>query len=171
VASSMPEGCRAYGTAWTVVKGQQYAFFTEPVLRFAMDCKPENVIDGVSRIVGKESHLWASDPKQTFPQWIELDFGKAVEMNSVRLTFDTDLNTNFPVKPVVPQCVKDYRVEAFDGQAWKEVVSMKDNFLRHRAHGFQTQPVAKLRLTVDAANGDPAARVFEIRAYREAATR
>jgi len=171
VASSMPEGCRAYGTAWTVVKGQQYAFFTEPVLRFAMDCKPENVIDGVSRIVGKESHLWASDPKQTFPQWIELDFGKAVEMNSVRLTFDTDLNTKFPVKPVVPQCVKDYRVEAFDGQAWKEVVSMKDNFLRHRVHGFQTQPVAKLRLTVDAANGDPAARVFEIRAYREAATR
>lgn len=169
VASSMPEGCRAYGATWTVVKGQQYAFFTEPALRFATDCKPENVIDGFSRIVGKTSHLWASDPKQALPQWIELDFGKPVEMNSVRLTFDTDLNTKFPVKPVVPQCAKDYRIEAFDGQVWKEVDAAKGNFLRHRVHGFQTQPVAKLRLTVDATNGDPSARVFEIRAYREPA--
>ncbi len=171
VASSMTEGCRAYGGGerrpWTVMKGQQYAFFTEPALRFATDCKPENVIDGVSRIVGRESHLWASDPKQALPQWIELDFGKTVEMNSVRLTFDTDLNTKFPVKPVVPQCVRDYRIEAFDGQAWQEVAAVKDNFLRHRVHLFPARTASKVRLTVDATNGDPAARVFEIRAYRE----
>ena len=171
VASSMTEGCRAYGGGagrpWTVVKGQQYAFFTEPALRFATDCKPENVIDGVSRIVGKESHLWASDPKQKLPQWLELDFGKTVEMNSVRLTYDTDLNPRFPVKPVVPQCVKDYRVEAFDGKTWQEVVAVQDNFLRHRVHQFPARSASKLRLTVDATNGDPSARVFELRAYRE----
>ena len=153
--------------SWTVVKGQQYAFYTDPALRFATDHQPANVIDGVSRIVGKESHLWASDPHQALPQWIELDFGKAVELNSLRLTFDTDLNTKFPVKPVVPQCVKDYRVEAYDGAAWREVVKEKDNFLRHRVHGFKTLSASKLRLTVDATNGDPSARVFEIRAYRE----
>jgi hypothetical protein len=171
VASSMDEGCRAYGGSdsrpWSVVKGQQYAFFTEPALRFATDQRPENVVDGVSRIVGKESHLWASDPHQPLPQWIELDFGKAVEVNSVRLTFDTDLNTRFPDKPVVTRCVKDYRVEAFDGNVWKEVATVKDNFLRHRVHGFSTRSATKLRLTVDATNGDPSARVFEIRAYRE----
>ena len=171
VASSMTEGCRAYGggdsRTWSVVKGQQYAFFTEPALRFATDHRPENVIDGISRIVGKESHLWASDPQQALPQWIELDFGKAVELNSVRLTFDTDLNTKFPDKPVVTRCVKDYRVEAFDGTVWKEVAAAKDNFLRHRVHGFPTQSATKLRLTVDATNGDPTARVFEIRAYCE----
>jgi len=171
VASSMPEGSRAYGGGggrpWTAVKGQQYAFFTEPSLRFATDCKPENVIDGVSRIVGKESHLWASDPKQTMPQWLELEFGKPVEVNSVRLTFDTDLNTRFPAKPVVPQCVKDYRVEAFDGKAWQEVVAVKGNFLRHRVHHFPARSVSRLRLTVDATNGDPSARVFEVRAYRD----
>ncbi len=171
VDSSMTEGCRAYGgdggKGWNVVKGQQYAFFTEPALRFATDHRPENVTDGVSRIVGKESHLWASDPHQALPQWIELDFGKAVEMNSVRLTFDTDLNTRFPEKPVGPRCVKDYRVEAFDGQTWSEVAAAKDNFLRHRVHHFPTRSASKLRLTVDATNGDPSARVFEIRAYRE----
>ena len=171
VASSMPEGCRAYGGSetrpWTVVNGQQYAFFTEPALRFATDHNPENVIDGVSRIVGKESHLWSSDPAQPLPQWLELDFGKAVELNSVRLTFDTDLNPKFPVKPVVPQCVKDYRIEVLENGKWVEVVKEHDNFLRHRTHRFPSRTASKLRITIDATNGDPSARVFEVRAYHE----
>jgi hypothetical protein len=169
--SAMTEGCRAYGGGggkpWSVVKGQQYAFYTEPALRFQTDHCPANVIDGASRIVGKQSHLWASDPKQPFPQWIELDFGKAVELNSVRLTFDTELNVKFPERPVPPQCVKDYRVEAFDGRVWKEIAAVKDNFLRHRVHAFPTVKTPKIRLLVEATNGDLSARVFEIRAYRE----
>lgn len=169
--SAMTEGCRAYGGGggkpWTVVKGQQYAFYAEPALRFQTDYRPENVVDGVSRIVGKQSHLWASDPHQPFPQWIELDFGKAVELNAVRLTFDTDLNVKFPERPVPVQCVKDYRVEAFDGTAWQEVAAAKENFLRHRVHAFPARSATKIRLLVDATNGDPSARVFEIRAYRE----
>lgn len=169
--SSMTEGCRAYGGGegrpWTAVKGQQYAFFTEPPLRFAVDHRPENVVSGVSRIAGGVSHLWASDPKQPLPQWVELDFGKAVALNAVRLTFDTDLNPKFPAKPVPACCVKDYRVEAFDGTAWQTVVTEKDNFLRHRVHRFAERTASKLRVTVDATNGDPSARMFEIRAYRE----
>jgi hypothetical protein len=168
---AMPEGCRAYGGGkgkpWTVVKGHQYAFYAEPALKFQTDNRPENVIDGVSRIVGKQSHVWASDPKQPFPQWIELDFGKAVEVNSVRLTFDSDFALTFPERPVPRQLVKDYRVESFDGAAWKEVASVKDNFLRLRVHNFPTRKASKMRLLVDATNGDPSARVFEIRAYRE----
>ena len=171
VASSMSEGCRAYGGGdtrpWTVVKGQQYAFFTEPELRFATDHRPENVIDGVSRIVGKESHLWSSDPQQPLPQWLELDFGKPVTFNAVRLTFDTDLNPKFPVRPVVPQCVKDYRLAVLENGKWVDVVTERDNFLRHRVHRFEARTASKLRLLVDATNGDPSARVFEIRVYRE----
>ena len=169
--SAMTEGCRAYGGGagkkWTVVKGQQYAFYAEPALRFQTDYRPENVVDGVSRTVGKQSHLWASDPQQPFPQWIELDFGKPVELNAVRLTFDTDMNLKFPARPVAEQCVKDYRVEAFEGGAWKEVAAAKENFLRHRVHAFPAQKASKIRLLVDATNGEPSARVFEIRAYKE----
>jgi len=168
---AMPEGCRAYGGGsgrpWTAVKGHQYAFYADPPLRFQTDNRPENVIDGVSRIVGRQSHLWASDPKQPFPQWVELDFGKAVEVNAVRLTFDSDFALTFPERPVPRQLVKDYRVEAFDGAAWKEVASAKDNYLRLRVHNFPTMKASKVRLLVDATNGDPSARVFEIRAYHE----
>jgi hypothetical protein len=171
VANIMPEGSRAYGGGenrpWTVVKGQQYALFTEPSLRFATDYAPQNVVDGVSRTVGKESHLWVSDSSQPLPQWLELDLGRQTEVNAVRLTFDTDLNPKFPVKPVVPQCVKDYRVDVLEGGKWVEVASERDNFLRHRVHRFPVRTTSKIRLTVDATNGDPSARVFEIRAYRE----
>lgn len=169
---AMPEGCRAYGGGgrpWTVVKGHQYAFYAEPPLRFQTDNRPENVVDGVSRIVGKKSHLWASDPKQPLPQWVALDFGKPVDVNSVRLTFDSDFALTFPERPVPRQLVKDYRVEAFDGAAWKEVASAKDNYLRLRVHRFPVVKASKIRLTVDATNGDPSARVFEIRAYCEPA--
>jgi len=168
---AMQEGCRAYGgegcKPWTVVKGHQYAFYADPPLRFATDYRPENVIDGVSRIVGKQSHLWVSDPQQPFPQWIELDFGQAVEVNSVRLTFDSDFRLKFPERPVPRQLVKDYRVEVFDGAVWKEVASAKENYLRLRAHRFPTMKATKLRLLVDATNGDPSARVFEVRALKE----
>ena len=171
VANVMTEGSRAYGGGedrpWTVVKGQQYAFFAEPALRFATGHAPQNVVDGVSRIVGKESHLWASDPDQPLPQWLELDLGKQVELNSVRLTFDTDLNPKFPVKPVVPQCVKDYRVELLENGKWVQAFKESDNFLRHRVHRFPARTASKIRLTVDATNGDPSARVFEVRAYCE----
>jgi hypothetical protein len=60
-------GLRAYGGAgekpWTVAKGHQYAFYTDRALRLRADNRPENVDRGVARIVGKKSHLWASDPR------------------------------------------------------------------------------------------------------------
>jgi len=162
---------RAYGgdgkRAWTVVKNQQYAFYTDPGPRFPTDHRPENVIDGVARIVGTNSHLWASDPRQPLPQWIELAFPNRVALNTVHLTFDTDMHPRAPVGPVVEQCVRDYRLACFDGKDWKDVAVVKSNFLRHRIHRFPAVTASKLRLTLEATNGDKSARVFEIRAYRE----
>jgi hypothetical protein len=175
LADSLPENCRAYGGGgarpWTVVKGQHYAMFTDPPLRFATDHRPENVIDGVSRTVGTASHLWASDPHQPMPQWLELDFRKPVGMNTVQLTFDTNLNHRFPEGPIVVECVKDYRLSYFNGSAWVELLAVKNNFLRHRIHRFPAITASKLRLTVEETNGDDSARVFEVRVYREAAGR
>ena len=170
--SRAPDGaCRAYGGGgvrpWTVHEGQYYAFSTEPPLAYATDYRPENVVDGVARIVGAASHLWVSDPQQAMPQWIELEFPKPARMNTVYLTLDTDLNTRSPVAPVAPQCVRDYRLEYFDGGGWRELAAVKDNFQRRRVHRFDTVTASKLRLVVEATNGDPSARVFEMRAYQE----
>ena len=87
--------------------------------------------------------------------------------NAVRLTFDTDLNPKFPVRPVVPQCVKAYRLAVLESGKWIDVATVSDNFLRHRVHRFAARSASKLRLLVEATNGEPSARVFEVRVYRE----
>jgi hypothetical protein len=167
--SARIEGCRAYGSAaagsWTVVPSQQYAAYLNPGIRVAVNYAPESVTDGVARIVGGTKHCWASDQEQPMPQWIELDFDRPVEIGSVRLTFDTELNARFPEAPVPKECVRDYRVAVWNGEQWTDVAVVKENYMRHRVHNFARVRAAKVRLTVEATNGDPSARVFEIRVY------
>jgi hypothetical protein len=167
--SARVAGCRAYGTEsrglWTVVQSQQYAIYLEPGIRIKEDYSPSNVIDGVARIVGDSKHSWASDPEKPFPQWIEMDFGKPVNLSRVQLTFDTELNARFPAPPVPKECVKDYKLSILKDGKWVDVADVKDNFMRHCVHDIKAVAASKVRLTVEATHGDPSARVFEIRAY------
>lgn len=162
---------RAYGgdspRGWTSQSGQYYACFFDPAISLPCDFRPENVIDGVARIVGTVSHQWASDAAKPMPQWIELKFPKPAKLNTVYLTFDTEMNSRSHDQALVPQCVKDYRLEAHDGQKWVELAAVEGNYQRRRTHRFPEIAAEKLRLTVTATNGDPSARVFEVRAYRE----
>lgn len=166
-----PGACRAYGgdssRGWTVVSGQYYTCLTEPLTAIACDYRPENVINGVARIVGTATNQWASDPAQELPQWIELAWPQPAQLNTVYLTFDTDMNTRFHDEPLVRQCVKDYRLEYQDDGTWHELARVTDNYQRRRVHRFPAITAGKLRLWVEATGGDRSARVFEIRAYNE----
>ena len=163
------EGSRAYGgttsAGWSSVPSQQYASYLSPPIKMMENYAPQSVIDGVARIVGTDKHCWVSDPEQPLPQWIELDFGKAVNLSSVRLTFDTELNARFPAAPVPKQCVRDYRIAILKDGNWVEIAKVENNFMRHCVHDFEPTTATKVRVTVDATNGDPSARIFEIRAY------
>ncbi|HPA17927.1 MAG TPA: FAD-dependent oxidoreductase [Verrucomicrobiae bacterium] len=164
--------CRGYGGSesrpWTSHKGQYYAAATEPPRALPLDMRAENVIDGVARIVGKETHMWSSDPKQALPQWIELDLGTPKSFNAVHLTFDTDMNLRWPAKPLAKQCVRDYEIACDDGSGgWRTLASAKDNFQRWRPHRFPTVTARRIRVTVSKTHGDPAARVFEVRVYND----
>lgn len=163
---------RAYGgTAsrpWTTHGGQYYCVATEPPRALPVDIRAENIIDGVSRIVGKESHLWASDPAKPLPQWIELDFGQPKTFNTANVTFDTDMNLRWPAKPLAKQCVSDYQIACDDGSGgWRNLVTIKDNFQRWRRHRFEAATAQRVRLTVSKTHGDPSARIFEMRVYNE----
>jgi hypothetical protein len=166
------EACRAYGGVgegrpWHVTAGQFYALFTQPPLSYPTDYRVENVTSGIGRIVGRTSNLWVSEPKEPLPQWIELGFDRPTRLNTVYLTFDTDMNAPFHDVAVVPQCVRDYRLSYYDGNKWVDLAAVEGNFQRRRVHRFAAVTVAKLRLTILATNGDPSARVFGIRAYEE----
>ena len=167
--SARIEGCRAYGSAsrgtWTVVPSRQYAAYLTPGIQIKENYSPENVIDGIARIVGSEKHCWASDPEKSFPQWIELDFKKPVKISSVQLTFDTELNARFPAAPLPKELVKDYKLSILKDGQWVEVAAVKDNFMRHCVNEFKTVTASKVRLTVVSTHGDPSARIFEMRAY------
>lgn len=163
--------CRAYGggdsRSWRVVKGQYHAFYTRPPLLSPADYRADNVVNGVSRIVDKTPNLWASDPSQPMPQWIELGFAGPTRCNTVSLTFDTDMNAPFHTTPIVPECVRDYTLSCWKDSQWVALAHETGNFQRRQVHRFPTVTTTKLRLTVLATNGDRSARVFEIRAYEE----
>jgi hypothetical protein len=169
---SAPMGsCRAYGGTktrpWHVVAGQYYSFATDPPLAIKADYQAENTVNGRTRITEEQTNLWASDAEQAMPQWVELAFPSPVQVNTVYLTLDTDMNAKWHTVPIVPQCVRDYEISCFDGTAWTTVVTEKGNYQRHRVHRFPAVIATKLRLTVLATNGDPSARVFEVRVYDE----
>lgn len=132
----------------------------------------ENVVNGFNRPEGMPN-LWASDPHQELPQWIELDFGGKRKLGRLILTFDTNVDLQHPLywvyKECFParECVKDYRVLAYDGASWIVQVEENGNYQRRREHEFHQVEVTKIRLEVLATNGSPDARVFEIRAYEK----
>jgi len=152
------------GVSWPSVSwiGQP----TNPVIE-TPDYKPENIINGWTRLIENKESLWSSDPSEPFPQWIELDLGEPSEFNTVHLTFDTDLSTVRPDKSHHEVCVKSYEVSAFSNGEWIALAEIEDNIQRHRIHKFIRVSANKLRITIRATHGAPSARVFEIRVYNE----
>jgi hypothetical protein len=134
---------------------------------FSTNGRPENVINGWTRLKENKKSLWISDPQNDFPQWIEIDLESDLMLNSIHLTFDTELSKARPEKPVSGVCAKDYMLSAHSNGQWITVAEVKDNYLRHRIHDFDKIKADKIRLTITATNGAPSARIYEIRAYDE----
>jgi hypothetical protein len=178
MASAPTGSCRAYKMAdkpWHAVRGQYYAFHLDkPIVSSIGGYAPSNVINGVSRIVGDQTNMWMSDPAEPMAQWIQLDLGERKHVNSVYLTFDTDMNSvpyrgmNTPEDArFQPTCIRDYRLSALVGNQWLTLATVGDNYQRRRIHRFDRLQASKIKLDVERTNGAPSARVFEIRVYDE----
>ena len=136
------------------------------------------VIDGYFRDVpGKEVHHW--EGKMTDDgAWIELSWASAQRISRVQLTFDTGFHRiltlsgeSSVMKRVIrgpqPETVRDYMVSirAPGSDEWHEVARVEGNYQRLRRHTFAPTEASAVRVRVTATNGDPAARLFEIRCY------
>ncbi len=134
--------------------------------------KGDNIINGISR-PELWPNIWISDPSQKFPQWVEIDFGDVKEVNTIYLTFDTNLNRPVGQRPgikgPIPQCVKDYTIYYYDTEIsnWIKLCEVKGNYQRHRIHRFSTIQTDKLKIEILATNSSPTARIYEVRAYKE----
>ncbi|MGJ8641605.1 MAG: FAD-dependent oxidoreductase [Opitutaceae bacterium] len=133
-----------------------------------------NVINGQTRVIGEAQNMWASDPEAQLPQSLTLDFTQPTEVNAVYLTFDTDLNDKKHVTwefktddRLPPQVVRDYKLQVLVGDDWKTVAEVENNYQRRQIHRFDAIKTAQVRVVVSATNGDPSARLYEVRAYKE----
>jgi len=134
-----------------------------------------NVLSGVAR-PADWTNLWMSDPRERLPQTLALEWDAPQEMNALYVSFDDDLERNI-YQPrawggtlgdmTIPTLVKDYRVEVRAGGAWHEVAHVTGNYQRRNVLRFETQAVEAARVEVLATWGDPSARIYEVRAYRE----
>lgn len=146
------------------------------------EARAANVIDGHARDYplkpkGLEIHHWAARINGGSP-WVQLAWDQPQKIGRVQILFDTgfgriltltsqnDFNRGV-IRAPQPETVRDYTVAVRKRGAaeWTEVASVKGNFYRLRRHSFTPVEAEALRVTVQATNGDDAARIFEIRAY------
>jgi hypothetical protein len=134
------------------------------------------VTDGYARPYGL-ARSWLSTPFGSGnvaddPEWIELAWEKARSLEAVQLAWNTRLNDWFNVyghghtgARAEPETVRDYRIEYRDGDEWRTLVAVSDNYQRFRRHAFDPVETDGLRVVVEATNGVPWAELFEVRAY------
>jgi hypothetical protein len=153
-----------------------------------LDCHAgSNVLSGVTREVDGESHQWAAPlgsdggsgtggTSDNGTAWLQLDWPAPVTLSEVRLVFDTgfarpltltmsDHHTGKTIRAPQPETVRDYTLEARQDGGWRELARETGNYQRLRVHHLQPLQTQSLRLRVTATNGDPAARLFELRTY------
>jgi len=150
---------------WVASRTAQAMRLEPPSLPF----EPQNVINGVNR-PERWTNIWISDPDKPLPQEIRLDFNDEKTFNSIYLTFDTYLNvehSHFPPFHRIPECASDYVVRALIDGDWKELVRVEGNYQRRRIHRFEPVKSRCVSVVVSKTNGDPSARIYEIRIYNE----
>ena len=129
-------GYRREDGTWKYASSCALAASLKQPMETLANCAPENVINGVSRIQSPEVYEWVSDPKQSLPQWLQLELAEPTQINQVSVVFNTDLTNpgtcwNSKI-PNVPLCVKRYTVEVLSGGSWQSVAEIDDNFMRKR---------------------------------------
>jgi hypothetical protein len=113
-----------------------------------------NVIDGYARAVRGVPHSWRPDPRQPWPQWVQLDFGKSVGFNTVHVSFQSK-----------QMRAEDFRIEISDGGPWQSVADVRENGDRRRVLALGPVRASQLRLVISKARRDMG--VCEIRVYDE----
>ena len=126
---------------------------------------PEVAIDGVGVPADGSAHQWRSDSAKGLPQWIEVDWGRAVPINTVTLVF-TSLAVSPPwIPPARPR--RPTTVSSHEQKGRRiPLADEKGNWRRFRRHEFAETAAQGLRLEILRAEGRPEARWYEIRAWR-----
>jgi len=147
------------------------------------NAKAALVLDGFTRNIPDkrgdpaEVHEWAAPVSVGSPAWIELQWTQPRRIGQVQITFDSGFRRQLTLtasnganagikRAAQPETVRDYSLLGRKPDGSTEVLAtVKGNFQRLNRHLFPAADFAALRVEVQATNGDPLARIFEIRCY------
>jgi hypothetical protein len=134
---------------------------------------PASIINGYTRPYGGPQ-LWMSEVmSEEGEEWISLSWKQEVAASEIRIIFNDDVNEDLinlhhhrtPFE-VLPELVRDYRLEGLTEQGWRTLHRETGNHKRLRVHKLeQPEAITALRLVVESTNGSPYAQVVEIRVY------
>jgi hypothetical protein len=133
---------------------------------------PEKAADGYLRPYGGP-RMWASEPMRPgTEEWLEFSWPQVRAIREVQLIFNDDVNEDLinlhhhktPFE-IIPELVKDYRLEAWDGEAWRVVYRESGNRRRRRNIPLDGVETDRLRVVVEATNGCPRAEIMEVRIF------
>lgn len=142
-----------------------------------------NIIDGHLRDVParggkrKEVHQWTARLSEG-GAWIELAWEKPQRIREVQVTFDTGLHrslmlsasesvTRKQIRGAQPETVRDYSIlyRGPGSNQLTELVAVRGNYQRLNRHRFEAIETNGIRIHIASSNGDPFARIFEVRCY------
>jgi hypothetical protein len=120
--------------------------------------RAEYVNNGFAREERGCTNAWSPAAAQPLPQWVQLDFGKPVTLNTVHVTFQHD-----------KLAAQAYRIEAWVNGQWQIVSAVPAHKVRFRrtVHGFPAVTADKLRVVIEQGSEVGLPTLCEIRVYQE----
>lgn len=160
-----------------VIDWSPYDFLRKPIcfrlLSPTSAFAPGKAADGYKRPYGSP-HLWSSAGSAGGVEWLEASWSETQSIGQVHITFNDDVNedlinlhhhrTEFEV---IPELVKDYKLQTWVGESWTTVAEGISNHTRHHVHVLNSAvSTRRLRVVVEATNGSAHAEIVELRCYR-----
>lgn len=144
------------------------------------DSAPDHVLSGETRdIPGSWENRWGAELGDD-GAWLELRWDQPQSIGYIQIVFDSGFHRELTlsehagvkkrvVRKAQPETVRDYTVlaQTKDGGDWKTLVEVTGNHQRLQRHAFDATRMRGLRIHVHATNGNPDARIYEVRCYAE----
>ncbi|MFK3672006.1 FAD-dependent oxidoreductase [Leifsonia aquatica] len=162
---------RPQSNAWSAAELRRHA----PVF----DAAPATHAYGADQVAGGYArpfggpNLWSSDRIEAQrEERLELRWAAPVVAGSVELVFNDEVDEDLvnlhhhrTPFPVIPELVRDYRIEAATGGGWVTIVEVEGNRRRRRVHPLGGMTTDALRVVVEATNGSAWASVVAVRVF------
>ena len=143
---------------------------------FVKGGEAQNVVDGISRRLGNETHAWVSDGISKDGEKLTMSFNGKKSISQLRFTFNSDFR--YPIRVTMApnrqkqqrngipaELVRDYDVIMKKDGVEVSRIEVRDNHQRHNVLNFESVECDTVELLVFSTHGCDKVTVFEVRAY------